>query len=249
MNSGVWGGLTVTGVVDAGLGQRLLDGPLRTTPDSLPPGERHVRFSPSGALVTYFYGTPRQFSGSLFDSIGGGGDRSDIENQITREDVLAVAAVNAPVPAAVASLLLTQPASGRLATWLRQLPTDIDLWDAEDYTLAIATKAWDEIRTIHEAGTTSTADGGFAATKLLARKRPRLIPLYDEKVRGVVYLAEGASWWFSLRDAMRVDGEDNEVRFRVCAAMHEADVGYVSVLRGLDVILWSYANFGDSTPE
>jgi len=254
MKSGVWGGLTVTGAVDAGLGQRLLDGPLRTTPDSLPPdslppGERRLWFSPSGALVTYFHGTPRQFSGSLFDSIGGGGDRSDIENQITREDVLAVAAVNAPVPAGVASLLLTQPASGRLATWLRHLPTDIDLWDAEDYTLATATKAWDEIRTIHEAGTTSTADGGFAATKLLARKRPRLIPLYDEKVRAVVYLTEGASWWFSLRDAMRVDGEDNEVRFRVGAAMLEADVGYVSVLRGLDVILWSYANFGGSTPE
>lgn len=74
--------------------------------------------------------------------------------------MLAVAAVNAPVPAGVAALLLTQPASGRLATWLRQLPTDIDLWDAEDDTLAIATKAWDEIRTIREAGTTSTADGG-----------------------------------------------------------------------------------------
>ena len=241
----------MTGVVDAGLGQRLLDGPLRATPDSLPPeslstesiptGERRVGFSPSGALMTYFHGTSGQFSGSLFDSIGGGGDRLDIENQITREDVLALAAVNAPVPAAIASLMLAQPASGRLATWLRQLPTDIDLWDAEDHTLAIATKACDEIRTIHEAGARSTAGGGFAATKLLARKRPRLVPLYDEKVRGVVHLAEGASWWFSLRDAMRADGEDNEVRFRVCAAMREADVGYVSVLRGLDVILWSYA--------
>jgi len=242
--------LTVTGVVDAGLGQRLLDGPLRTTPDSPIPGDRRVRFSPSGALTIYFHGAPRQFSGSLFDSIGGGGDRPDIEDQITREDVLAVTAVNAPVPAAVASLLLTQPASGRLVTWLRRLPTDIDLWDAEDDTLATATKAWDEIRTIYEDGTSSGADVGFAANKLLARKRPRLIPLYDEKVRGVVHLAEGASWWFSLRDAMRVDGEDNEVRFRVCAAMREADVGYVSVLRGLDVILWSYASFGDDrTPE
>ncbi|NMM25168.1 MAG: hypothetical protein HHJ11_17125 [Phycicoccus sp.] len=241
-------------MVDAGLGQRLLDGPLRWTPESLPPnplpaGERRARFSPSGALVTYFHGTPRQFSGSLFDSIGGGGDRSDVENQITREDVFAVAAVNAPVPAAVASLLLNEPASGRLATLLRQLPTDIDLWDAEDETLAIATKAWDEIRTIHEAGTTFGADGGFAANKLLARKRPRLIPLYDEKVRAVVYLVEGASWWFSLRDALRVDGEDNEVRFRVGAAMLEAKVGYVSVLRGLDVILWSYASFGGSKPK
>ena len=249
-----WGGLTVTGAVDAGLGQRLLDGPLRATPnsltpDSLPPGERCLRFSPGGALATYFHGPPRQFSGSLFDSIGGGGDRPDVENTITREDVLAVAAVNAPMPAAVASLLLSQPASGRLATWLRQLPTDIDLWDSDDDTLATATKAWDEIRTIHEAGTAATANGGFAATKLLARKRPRLIPLYDEKVRSVVYLAEGASWWFSLRDAMRVDGEDNEVRFRVCAAMREADVGYVSVLRGLDVILWSYAHLGGSPPE
>lgn len=211
-----------------------------------------MRFSPGGALATYFHGTPRQFSGSLFDSIGGGGDRPDVENKITREDVLALAAVNAPMSAAVASLLLTQPASGRLATWLQQLPTDIDLWDSDDDTLAMATKAWDEIRTIHEAGTAgnaATAHGGFAANKLLARKRPRLIPLYDEKVRGVVYLAEGASWWFSLRDAMRAEGEDNEVRFRVCAAMREADVGYVSVLRGLDVILWSYAHLGYSPPE
>lgn len=236
-------------VVDAGLGERLLDGPLRATPDSLTPGGRRMRFSPGGALGTYFRGRPRQFSGSLFDSIGGGGDRPDVENKITREDVLAVAAVNAPMPAAVASLLLTQPASGRLATWLRQLPTDIDLWDSDDDTLAIATRTRDEIRTIHEAGTAATAHGGFAANKLLARKRPRLIPLYDEKVRSVVYLAEGASWWFSLRDAMRVDGEDNEVRFRVCAAMREADVGYVSVLRGLDVILWSYAHLGGSPPE
>jgi hypothetical protein len=45
---------------------------------------------------------------------------------------------------------------------------------------------------------------------------------------------------------MHVDGEDNEIRYRVCAAMREADIGYVSVLRGFDVILWSYANFCDS---
>ena len=46
---------------------------------------------------------------------------------------------------------------------------------------------------------------------------------------------------------MHVDGEGNEVRYRVCAAMRDADTGYVSVLRGLDVILWSYANSCHST--
>ena len=70
--------------------------------------------------------------------------------------------------------------------------------------------------------------------------------MYDAKVGRVANLADGASWWLSLRHALHVDGEDNEVRYRVYAAMLEADIGYVSVLRGLDVILWSYASCCDS---
>lgn len=234
----------MTNVIDAGLGQRLLDGPLPATANPPVPESRHPPFSPGRALSAYFRGTPRQFSGSLFDSFGGGGDRPDVRNQITREDLLAAAAVNATVPAAAASQLLTEPVSARLTAWLQQLPSDVDLWDAQDATLAVAAEAWEEIRTIHEPGTT-TPDRWSLANKLLARKRPRLIPLYDAKVRRVVDLAEGADWWRSLRAAMRVDGEDNEIRHRVCSAMQVADVHHVSVLRGLDVILWSYANSGD----
>jgi len=239
----------VMGVIDAGLGHRLLAGPLRTASDPTSRDHRLQRFSPSGALSSYFHGTHRTFSGSLFDSFGGGGDRPEVENRITRDDVLAVAAVNAAMPAAVACQLLSEPVSGRLAAWLRRLPTDVDLWDAEDGTLATAAEAWEEIRSIHEAARNTTGDPWAAGNKLLARKRPRLIPLYDAKVRRVVDLAEGASWWLSLREAMRVDGEDNEVRDRVCSAMHEAGVRYVSVLRGLDVILWSYATSGEDTLE
>ena len=235
----------ITGVVDSGLGKRLLDGPLRVSTDSLFPGDRRVRFSPSRALSTYFHGTPRQFSGSLFDSFGGGGDRPEVENQITSADLLAVAAVNAAMPAAVTNQLLSEPVSGRLTAWLRQLATDIDLWDAEDEVLTVAAEAFQQIRSIHPI-VSGYGEGWAAANKLLARKRPRLIPLYDAKVQRVANLADGASWWLSLRHALQVDGEDNEIRYRVCAAMREADIGYVSVLRGLDVILWSYANCGDS---
>lgn len=242
----------VTGV-DEGLGQRLLSGPLNAAVDPRLPAIGLSRFSASGALWTYFHSSPRQYSGSLFDSLGGGGDRPEVENQITREDLLAVGAVNATMPTSVATQLLSEPVSGRLAGLLRQLPTNIDLWDANDETLAVAAQAWEEIRSLHETGAQvnasvkATVDGWVAGSKLLARKRPRLIPLYDEKVRSVVDLAEGASWWFSLRHALRVDGEDNEVRDRICSAMSEAGVGYVSVLRGLDVILWSYASSGDRT--
>lgn len=237
----------LTGVNDPGLGQRLLEGPLRLIPDSPFPNDPHPWFSPSRALLSYFNGTPRQFSGALFDSIGGGGDRPEVENEITREDVLAIAAVNATMPSAVVCQLLSEPVSARLAAWLRQLPTDVDLWDAEDETLEVAAEASKEIRTIHQAVSTATAEGWAAANKLLARKRPRLIPMYDAKVQSVVGLAEGGSWWSSLRDAMRVDGEDNEVRYRVSSAMHEAGVGHVSVLRGLDIILWSYASSDERT--
>lgn len=102
----------------------------------------------------------------------------DVENQITREDALAVATVSAPMPAAVASQLRSEPVSGLLPAWLRQLPTDIDLWE----------------------------------------------------------------------------GEDNEVRYRVCSAMREAGVGYISVLRGLgdgalpEVVGWVVVLMGVSVP-
>lgn len=235
-------------VIDAGLGQRLLDGPLWKTTDPRNRDDHQPHFSASRALSAYFHGASRQLSGSLFDSFGGGGDRPDVENKITRDDVRAIAAVNAAMTAAAADRLLSEPTSARLEAWLRQLPTDIDLWDAEDETLAVAAEAWSEIRSIHDAGAT-TVLGWSAANKLLARKRPRLIPLYDVKVRGVVGLSDGASWWFSLREAMRLDGEDNEVRFRVGSAMREANVRNVSVLRGLDVILWSYALSDGSRPE
>jgi len=238
----------VTGPIDEDLGRQLLAGPLRAIDDSSSSNGPDPRFSPADALSTYFHGTPRQFSGSLFDSFGGGGDRPEVENQITSEDLLAVAAVNAAMPAAVTNQLLSEPVSGRLTAWLRQLATDIDLWDAEDEVLTVAAEAFQQIRSIHPI-VSGYGEGWAAANKLLARKRPRLIPLYDAKVQRVANLADGASWWLSLRHALQVDGEDNEIRYRVCAAMREADIGYVSVLRGLDVILWSYANCCDSAVQ
>jgi hypothetical protein len=228
--------------IDPGLADRLLDGPLQgLATDGETPRGGSGGFSPSDALSTYFHGASRRFSGSVFDSFAGGGDRPDVHSRITQEDVLAVAAVNVTVSARLSRQLLNDPVAGQLEQLLSQIPTDIDLWDAEDETLAVARRAWEEIRTLDEYGH-GTADRWVTASKLLARKRPRLVPLYDEKIRRVAALAGGTDWWLSLREALRQDCEDNEVRHRVRQAMREAGVpGYVSVLRSLDVILWSYA--------
>jgi Family of unknown function (DUF6308) len=227
--------------IDPGLADRLLDGPLavRAT-DGGTPRDGTGSLTPGGALVRYFHGS-RRFSGSVFDSYAGGGDRPGVENRVTHEDVLAVAAVNVTVSTRLCRQLLHDPVAGRLEQLLRQLPTDVDLWDADDDLLAVAAEAWELIRTLDEDGHGS-ADRWVTASKLLARKRPRLVPLYDEKVRRVVALADGTDWWLSLREALRRDLEDNEVRHRVRRAMSEAAVpGYVSVLRSLDVIIWTHA--------
>ena len=208
--------------IDPGLADRLLEGPLAGhATDGGRPQEGPGGFSPSGALSAYFYGASRRFSGSVFDSFAGGGDRPDVQSRITHEDVLAVAAVNVTVSARLSRQLLTDPVAGRLEQLLRRLPTDVDLWDADDEMLAVARQAWEEIRTLDEDGH-GTADRWVTASKLLARKRPRLVPLYDEKIRRVAALADGTDWWLSLREALRHDCEDNEVRHRVRQAMREA---------------------------
>jgi hypothetical protein len=227
--------------IDPGLADRLLDGPLavRAT-DGGTPRDGTGPLTPGGALLRYFHGS-RRFSGSVFDSYAGGGDRPGVENRVTHEDVLAVAAVNVTVSTRLTRQLLHEPVAGRLEQLLRRLPTDVDLWDADDDLLAVAAEAWEMIRTLDEDGH-GPADRWVTASKLLARKRPRLVPLYDEKVRRVVALADGTDWWLSLREALRRDLEDNEVRRRVRQAMSEASVpGYVSVLRSLDVIIWARA--------
>jgi Family of unknown function (DUF6308) len=233
--------------IDPGLADRLLEGPLavRAT-DGGTPHDGIGSPTPGDALLRYFHGS-RRFSGSVFDSYAGGGDRPGVENRVTHEDVLAVAAVNVTVSAKLCRQLLHEPVAGRLEQLLRQLPTDVDLWDADDDLLAVAAEAWEMIRTLDEDGHGS-ADRWVTASKLLARKRPRLVPLYDEKVRRVVALADGTDWWLSLREALRRDCEDNEVRHRVRQAMSEASVpGYVSVLRSLDVIIWAHATAPHAT--
>jgi Family of unknown function (DUF6308) len=71
------------------------------------------------------------------------------------------------------------------------------------------------------------------AGKLLARKRPRLIPVYDDVVR----LALGApgSYWTSLWEAFR-DGD--RLRIPLEEIRSAADVEWMSLLRVLDVVIW-----------
>lgn len=74
--------------------------------------------------------------------------------------------------------------------------------------------------------------GATIAGKLLARKRPQLIPVYDDVVRCA--LGQPSHFWISLHCAL-VDNPDLAVEL---AALRAHAPPYVSVIRVLDVVVW-----------
>ena len=75
--------------------------------------------------------------------------------------------------------------------------------------------------------------GRTIGTKLLARKRPRLVPIYDSVVARISGI--GDYHWEPLRQALRADG----LHDRLLDLREQAALGpHVSALRVLDVVTW-----------
>src|SRR3954468_6177661 len=122
--------------IDPGLPDRLPEGPLQgLAPLDVIPRGGPGGFAATDARAALFHGASRRYAGSVFDSFAGGGDRPDVQSRITHEDVLAAAAGTVTVRARLRRQLLSDPVAGHLEQLLRQLPTDVDLWDAEEETL------------------------------------------------------------------------------------------------------------------
>jgi hypothetical protein len=99
----------------------------------------------------------------------------------------------------------------------------LDLWEASDEELATVDPLWDALLRMPGIGTAT-------ASKLLARKRPRLCPVSDK----VVIQAVGVPGWTwealrcLLQDPARADVE----------ALRPPSAGAASLLRILDVAIW-----------
>jgi hypothetical protein len=119
------------------------------------------------------------YSGAYFERIGGGGDREDIASQFTAEDLLAVTMLSVRIEGYHALEVLHYQA-GKLNDLLSQIPHDVALQDPRAATHIAkggrAGRLWDAICDI-EPRPESNRIGPIAAGKLLARKRPRLLPV------------------------------------------------------------------------
>ena len=168
------------------------------------------------AIAGYF--NEPGFAGMTFADLG-----RNPPDEITPDDLLAVALLDITWRPPVVRVLLGGDGQ-RFRAMLAALPQDTDLWDADDETITQIDLLWDALIAVDGIGPAT-------ASKLLARKRPRLCPITDSAVIKAADV-RGRTW-----DVLRCLLRDPGARADVEALRPDAAAG-ASLLRILDVALW-----------
>lgn len=184
-------------------------------------------------LQTYFglVGRP-PFTGSRFEALAGGGDADPVRDRITAEDLIAVETLSVQVPIVVALDLLEGDLGDRISTNLKEIGTGVRIGTDDSRHLlrhgGPAEKAWKMLKS-------SDRVGWVIAGKLLARKRPSLIPVYDNVVRCAYGRPKHV--WLELDDRFRDDAA--RLPHALMAAGQAAGIpAAVQPLRILDIVVW-----------
>ncbi|BCJ64781.1 DUF6308 family protein [Polymorphospora rubra] len=192
-----------------------------------------VRREGVGHLGAYF--TPGAYTGQWFETFAGGGDRVETRDRISVDDLYAVEALNVQVPFAVGKELLDGQLGRDISARLREIPTDAELGTRGTRELVAdgghADQAWHLLNNRNE----KTGIGWVIAGKLLARKRPKLIPVYDS----IVSCQFGAPKhvWLKLHDQLAAN--NGELLAALAGVREAVAMGdRVSILRVLDIVLW-----------
>jgi hypothetical protein len=181
----------------------------------------------SRELVATYFDPRSRFAGSTFDAL------PPIEpNGLTPSDLLATGLLDVPFgPRAVRVLLEDEREA--LEQQLARIPHDVDLWDATDEQLAPAYDLWRDLKTSLKG----MGVGPTRRSKLMARKRPRLVPVVDATIRTALGIGPDDDSWLVFRQALRDDGGALVRRIENLRPAHVRRED-VSTLRILDAALW-----------
>ncbi len=147
-------------------------------------------------------------------------------------DLLALGLVATP-PSALAVRHLLDPGVARLLTAkLRSLPTGTDLWSATAAVLDHTAELWSLLQEVDDVGP-------VGAVTLLARKRPRLVPLVEPAGATLLELPDGGHW-ATLRTVLGDVGRRDRVEALRPPTVDEC----VPLLRLFDLAVWTAAAGG-----
>ncbi|WP_248122524.1 DUF6308 family protein [Micrococcus lacusdianchii] len=185
------------------------------------------------------YFTPCKFIGSRWDGFDPSGTRAASANVFTSDDVASAALLNTPVPGhAVVHLLITQ--RERFAGLLEAVGPDRDFIDVDPDPSG---KDMAPVYELYEALEGLADVGPTIASKLLARKRPRLFPIIDSDLRRTVF-HETRKDGYVGRALLHAEFSAQErtiwqhLESYRCAAALPAEV---TTLRVFDVLAWMEA--------
>ncbi|MEO6411917.1 MAG: DUF6308 family protein [Pedococcus sp.] len=175
---------------------------------------------PAKDLLYAYFEPNRPFAGATFDTLP-----NNDASRFTPEDIVAASLLDVRfTPLAVRALL---DPDGEPANKLRAIRADVQLWDQDaGEALAKANDAWRAVRKLDGVGPTR-------ASKLLARKRPRLIPIVDSVIRKALP-SLGTDSWAAFRAAL----QSSDLREEVMAVRPEVAPKDTTVLRLIDVAVW-----------
>lgn len=171
------------------------------------------------------------FTGGAWDTFDPSGTRTLSTNTFTADDLAACALLATPINGR-ATLELLQRQRPKFEKLLEEVGPDRDFVtvksaDGEDFRAVRHTYA--ALRDVPGIGETR-------ATKLLARKRPRLVPIVDSVIRQSVF-NNATRHWTPLHEALVADGK--ALWKRLVHLRDQAGLGpEVSVLRVFDVLAW-----------
>lgn len=172
-------------------------------------------------LAKYYSG---RYTGALFDHAPQ--LQSPDANRFTTQDIAAVATLSVPLSGRAVQGLLEREAE--LSGLLEAIPHDADLAVADDQILEDLYKLQDALDKVHDIG-------HVTRSKLLAHKRPHLVPIRDQHVLNALTGRTHGDFTEPLRQALR---HDEAIIPRLLDLQHRAAVQPVSALRALDVVVW-----------
>jgi len=193
------------------------------------------------SLRTYFgttTWTAQPYTGAYFDTFASCQNDLATAYKITAEDLVSVSFLSVHVPPMAARGIL-QNRADEISALLKNIDPQLQIQSVTEATHdsvfgpgSPAQKLWSILR--------GKKDGGWdvgptITSKIMARKRPHLIPIWDSVLKSVTGQPDDRNQWNIWRQEMARSGDLLEFLEGV---RQEAGVPEIPLLRVLDVILW-----------
>jgi hypothetical protein len=180
-------------------------------------------------------------TGSHFDEWAGRGDTAN-RDVITDSDAVAVSMLSVTVPAKAMVGLAEPETTAGITELLEKIPTGVVLSSLSSEKAAAlltgrgpAALLWTELR---RTKSNRWGIGATTASKIMARKRPHLISIWDEVIGQVIGVDSFKDQWMNWHRLL-TDGAGLPERLAEIHRLSEVQRP-LSELRIMDVVLWRY---------